>query len=379
MRIIYIATSVIPSHKANALQVMKTCEAFKKQRIDIELIIPVRFGGVRIKKNPFEFYKIKSRFRITKIFSLDLMPIKILGALGYWIQNLSFAIFSTLYLLFKKSDVYYSRSAVLGFFLSFFKRNIVYELHRLPNSRLNRFIFKRLLKKIRGLVVIAEELKRMVVEQYKFNSQKIVVAHDAVDLEQFNIDISQKEARNKLGLLQDKKIICYTGSLQYVKGVDTLIEAMDFLPDILCHIIGQRSSVIKEDSDDLYKTDNKQVIFLGLQPHNLIPLFLKASDVLVIPHRDVSFSFSPLKLFEYMASKQPIVATKIAILQNILGEDGAFYFKPEDAKDLAEKIKSVLKNRDLREKVVNSAFSKVKNYTWNKRAENIINFITEII
>lgn len=374
MKITYIATSVIPSHKANALQVMKTCGALKKQGADIELIIPVRFGGVRLKENPFEFYKINNHFRITKIFSLDLMPIKILGALSYWIQNLSFAIFCTLYLLFKKSDFYYSRSAVSGFFLGFFKKNIIYELHRLPNSRFNRFIFKRLLKKICGLVVIAEELKRMVVEQYNFDSQKIAVAHDAVDLGQFNTDISQKEAREKLGLPQDKKIICYTGSLQYVKGVDILIKAMDFLPEIYCYIIGPRASVVKGDKRS-YETKNKRIIFLGQKPHNLIPIFLKAADVLVIPHRDISFSFSPLKLFEYMAAKRPIVSSKVKALINILGESGAVYFKAEDGQDLAKKIKLALTDTGLSEKIVDNAFAEVQNYTWQQRANKILNFL----
>lgn len=375
MKITYIAISVIPSDKSNALQVMKTCEAIKEQEIDINLIIPVRFGGVRIKKDPFDFYKIKNRFKIKKIFSIDLIPFqKILGSFSFWVQNLSFVIFTTFFLLFKKSDVYYSRDALSAFVLSFFKKNIFYEIHRIPKSSFNKFIFKTLLKRINGLIVIAEELKNLIIKDFGFDSNKILVAHDGVDIEQFDINILKKEARQKLNWPIDKKIVCYTGSLQYVKGVDILIKAMDSLPEAYCYIVGHKASVLKGDRVS-YKTDNEKIVFYGTKPHSLIPIILKAADVLIIPHRDLAFSFSPLKLFEYMVSKRPIVASKIKILTDVLGEDGAVFFKAGDSNDLSKKIRLILDNKDLTQKITRKAFQEVRNYNWFERGKIIKDFI----
>jgi glycosyltransferase involved in cell wall biosynthesis len=378
MKIIYISVSVIPSHKANSLQVMKTCGAIKKNGADIELLIPVRFGGVRLKDDPFEFYKVKERFKITKIFSVDLIFLeRIIGRFGYWIQNISFSFFVVLYLLFKKSDVYFSRDDLCAFVLSFFKKNIFYEVHRLPQSLPNRLIFNRLLKKAKGFVVIAEELKTMMLKKFKIDPEKILVAHDGVDLSQFDIGISKEEAREKSNWPIGRKIVLYVGSLQYVKGVDILIKAVEALPDVYCYIIGNKVGNIGgfKDEKDPYENTSERIIFLGLQPNNSIPVFLKAADIVVIPHRDLPFSFSPLKLFEYMASKRPIIASRIKTLINVLGEDGAVYFESENSKDLSEKINLVLNDKNTTKKIVDEAFLVVRSYAWENRANHILKFV----
>ncbi|KKS24991.1 MAG: Glycosyl transferase group 1 [Candidatus Jorgensenbacteria bacterium GW2011_GWF2_41_8] len=56
---------------------------------------------------------------------------------------------------------------------------------------------------------------------------------------------------------------------------------------------------------------------------------------------------SPLKLFEYMASGRPIVASDLLSLREILTEQEAIFFKPDDPLDLALKIKEILVNQSL--------------------------------
>jgi glycosyltransferase involved in cell wall biosynthesis len=379
MKITYISVSVIPSYRANSLQVMKTCEAMKRNGADIELLIPVRFGGVRLKDDPFDFYRVKNRFKITKIFSLDLMPLeKIIGRFGYLIQNFTFSFFVAVYLLFRRSEVYFSRDDLCAFVLSFFKKNIFYEVHRLPKSLPNRLIFLRLLKKAKGFIVIAEELKQAMLEKFKIDPKRILVAHDGVDLSQFDIPLSREEAKKKLNWPLDKKIVFYVGTLQYVKGVDILIRAVESLPENYhCYIVGARSGNIGgfKDEDSIYMNASKRIVFLGQQPNNLVPTFLKASDVVVIPHRDLPFSFSPMKLFEYMASKRPIISSRIKTLSNILGEDGAAYFNPENDKELAEKIRAILSDDNLSQELTDKAFSLVQEYSWVNRGKSILGFI----
>ena len=67
------------------------------------------------------------------------------------------------------------------------------------------------------MVVITKRLKEDFVK-VGFKAENILVASDGVDLAEFNIDISQEEARNKVGLPLNKKIVMYAGHLFEWKG-----------------------------------------------------------------------------------------------------------------------------------------------------------------
>ena len=123
------------------------------------------------------------------------------------------------------------------------------------------------------------------------------------------------------------------------------------------------------------------VLILEHKRYNQIPLFLKAADVLVLPNstrEEISRSYtSPLKMFEYMASKRPIVASDLPSLREILNEKNSVPVNSDDALALAGGIKFVLKNPNESQKLTKKAFEEVKNYTWQKRVETIFKFIEE--
>jgi len=71
----------------------------------------------------------------------------------------------------------------------------------------------------------------------------------------------------------------------------------------------------------------------------------------------------------------PVIGTPVGGIPDFLkdGETGLFC-KADDPKDLAEKIKEAIGAKNADEKV-KIAYEKVKNYTWQKKAENIVAFI----
>jgi glycosyltransferase involved in cell wall biosynthesis len=124
---------------------------------------------------------------------------------------------------------------------------------------------------------------------------------------------------------------------------------------------------------------NENVMIVGKKDHNEIPIYLKAADILVLPNNKgemISMYYtSPLKLFEYMASKRPIIASKLPSLQEILDEKLCYFFEPGDPKDLAKMIYYIKNNYGETEKKCLNAYEKVKNHTWQKRAFDIIQSI----
>jgi len=368
MKIVYLANIRIPTEKAHGIQIMKMCEAFAMSGHQIELVVPWRFN--HLKEDVFKYYGMKKSFKIKKIPSIDLIGLPF----GFWIQSISFSFFSFFYLLFAKADIIYCRNPLVLSFLGWFKKNIVYEMHTVPKSF---FIYKGIFKRAKAIVVITQSIKDSFIKR-GIDNNKILVAPDSVDLKQFDIQESQEECRKKLNLPLDKKIVLYTGHLYKWKGVYVLAEASKFLDkDVLVVFIGGTEKDEQEFRDKNRDLDN--ILILGHKPYSEMPYYLKTADVLVLPNsakERISREWtSPMKMFEYMTSQKPIVASDIPSLREILNENNAILVDPDNPKKLAEGIKELLKNTNFSDKISKQAFKDVQKYSWGKRTKIIISFL----
>ena len=367
MKIIYIANARMPTEKAHGIQIIKMCQAFSRAGLDVELVLPWRIN--HIKEESFEYYGIKKSFNIKKLFSIDLIHWGL--PFGFWIQSVSFSVSVFIYLFFKKADFIYSRDLSPLFLLSLFKENLIYEAHYLPG---HFGLYRGLLKRIKGLVVITQKLKEFY-QKKGIAQEKILVIPDGVDLDDFNIEITKPEARRKLNLPLDKKIIMYVGLFDKWKGYLTLLQASKFLNrEMKLVMIGGTEKQVNK-----LREEYPNVIFLGYLPYANLPVNQKAADVLVIPNSGKmaisKYYTSPLKLFSYMASQRPIVASDLPSLREILDENTAVLVKPDNPNALAQGIKTALKNPDFSDNISEQAFRDVRKYTWAKRVEKILNFI----
>lgn len=392
MKLIYIANARLPSEKAHPYQILKMCEAFVNNGVDVKLILPFRFQTTKKLKqiqNIWEYYGIDNKIKITKLPSFDLIWIDLytmkLSSLRFRLQAASFAIFATLYSLFKKANIYYTRNLFFAFFfgsLKFMhKRKIYYEAHTFERS------ISRIMKKgwIDGLIVITRKLKELYMKE-GVSEEKILVAPDGVDLKMFDSPSSKEDARDELELPLGKKVIGYVGQLHTMKmekGVSELIEAFKILKvqidDLILCLAGGPEEGIQKYSEFIKKTElEENVIFTGQKPPHEIPLYMNAFDVCVMPFpwtEHYAYYTSPLKLFEYMASRRPIVASDLPSVREILNEENAILVEPGNSRALAEGIKKVLKSEELAEKLAARAFKDVQEYTWDKRAKRILEFI----
>ena len=399
MKFIYFANARIPTEKAHGIQIIQMLSAFanfqfsisnfqtnpklkiQNPKVDVELIIPRRFN--KIKEDPFEYYGIERNFKLKKIPCLDLIIFdKYIGHLGLWIESVSFFISVIFYLVFslikegRVPEIIYTRDKFL-LPLTIFWKNIFFEVHALPR---NYFIYSLFIKRLKGIIVITSFLKEFLIEK-GVSPQKIMIAPDGVELEKFDIECSKTEARKKINLPEDKKIILYTGHLYKWKGGALLLEAARKFETLnpkfetLFIFVGGTKEDVKSFKFQVlsFKIDN--VLVVGHRPYSEIPYWLKAADVLVLPNsgkEDISKLWtSPLKMFEYMASKRPIVASDLPSLREILSEKNSILVEPDNPQALARGIGEILLNPQLSNRISTQAFSDVQKYSWQKRAEKI--------
>jgi len=372
MKISYIVNARIPTEKAHGYQIMKMCESFAERGAAVTLYTPNRRNS--IKTNPFEYYNLQKIFKIKKFSCIDLLGHLPVDRFWFLLQNFSYALNIAIhFILASRSRIIFTRDEISTAFLILLGFRPVYELH---NWSENNFILLYVVKRCRRIVAISQGLRRELID-YGIDENKILVARDAVDLEQFDIPDKKAQYREELNLPIMDRIVLYTGHLYKWKGVYTLADAAQMLPDGY-QVIFVGGTNLHIDKFKKYfeglKIGNIKVI--GHVPHELIPKYLKAADCLALPNsakEKISSEYtSPLKLFEYMASKRPIIASNLPSLREVLTDKSCFYFNPDDSGDLARVINKVLNNPKSAETISNQAFHDVQNYTWDQRAKKIL-------
>jgi glycosyltransferase involved in cell wall biosynthesis len=232
-----------------------------------------------------------------------------------------------------------------------------------------------LFQRINGLVVISEGLE----ERWRtFTSAPILVAPDGVDIDRFE-DGSGIPVPNRPETSPSRQVATYAGSLKGWKGVDTLIEAAGFVPDVEVWILGGTAlqhQRMEEASGPF--PPNVQMIE-RVNPAE-VPKYLAASDVLVLPNtaeQRISQQYtSPLKLFEYMAMRRPIVASEIPSLTEILDNSCAYFAVPDDPESFGKTIRQALDDPEAEQKA-EQAREAVKKYSWLRRAQMITDFLEQ--
>ncbi len=369
-KIIYVANTRLPTEMAHGLQIMKMCEAFVKNGAELELVVPLRFRISELgKRDPFRYYRVEKIFKIKKIFCFDLTPLnRFLGPFSSLTQALSFSFFVSMYLFFNRADIIYSRDRFSLFFIN--KKNVVFEVHKIPKSLS--------LKGVDKIITISRGIKHDLVK--KGIKNKILVVPDAIDLEDFRIEESKKECRRKLNLPANKKIVLYTGHLYKWKGVETLALASKFLgDDILVVIVGGIKWYLSNFKKFVKKNRLDNVLVLGHQDYSKIPYYLKAADCLVLTgtkKSKISRKYtSPMKMFEYMASRTVIAVSDLDSFKEVLNQNNSILVEPDNPRALAKRITQILNDSNSANKISKQAYKDIQSYTWDNRAKEILKFI----
>ena len=384
MRILYIANVRIPTERAQGVQVMHTCEALAKNGVELELIVPWRFNP--IKDDPYEYYSVENCFPIKKIFSLDLVW---LPKIGFWLQERSFLFFVKIFLFFfRDKETLYVRGENVAKDLVFFAKKYKYPLFVESHAKPRKIDFyKKIFKEVNGVVVITKQYE---ADLKNLGISDVLYTPDAVDVESFKIGASKQQCRGILHLPGDKRIVGYVGKYRtngQPKGVEDLIAAFSGLAreytDIFLLLVGINKDEMAEVAG-LFKNvgiQEGQYAIVGHVRQAEIPKYLKASDVLVMNYPALGHYvhyMSPLKLFEYMASGVPIVATDLPSIRDILNESNSFLVKPDSQKDLSLGIMSILNDEKLADSIAEQSLRDIQQYSWGNRARSIIDFVFKV-
>jgi glycosyltransferase involved in cell wall biosynthesis len=376
MKVYYIVNARIPTEKAHGWQISTMCFELANLGHEIELVVPTRNSG---DTSVFKYYSLEENFKINYLKTPDFLKYeRILSNKAIYLLALFF-LFRLMFFKVEKDAIVYTRNPEIAWLFSFRRRLTFFDAHTWPNSKTE--VFKKMLKKVSGIVCNSAG----TAKAFKDNGfENILVAPNAVDLEKFNIAESKSELRKKLNLPTDKKIIMYVGHLYEWKGINVVMQTAGELRenlDYLFVLVGGTDNDINKYNNIINEEGLKNILLAGHKPQAEMPIYMKTADILLLPNVPVTKESekytSPIKMFEYMASKRLIITSDLPSLREILNEDNSVLFKAGSTKDLAVEIDKVLKNPDDYQNLIEQAFRDVQGYTWEKRAKRIVDFINE--
>ena len=367
MRLLYLASIRLPTEKAHGIQIMKTCEAFAESGIETMLRVP-EFLNSPSTQDPFAYYGVKKVFNIRRSFGVRLLQ---LGQIGFFLETLIFFIIVIFSGDFWLADYIFSRDEFIIFLSGMLGKKTIWETHTGSYN-----IFARAsLNKSKLVVSISQGLKDFYISKGVPES-KVIVSPDGVDLKDFEISYSKGDVRSISGLPLGKKIVLYAGRLDGWKGVETFFEASKYFnDDIIAVALGGDTNQINS-----FSKKYPNVHFLGYKPYKELPVYQKSADVLVIPNiskSDISRLYtSPLKVFSYMASGVPIVASDLPSIREVLSEANSVLVKPDDPQALLDGINGILEDKNMADIISKQALIDVIKYSWTERVRSIISTIS---
>jgi glycosyltransferase involved in cell wall biosynthesis len=132
--------------------------------------------------------------------------------------------------------------------------------------------------------------------------------------------------RASLGLASGP-VVLYSGNFEAYQGLDLLLEAAGRSKRAqFVFMGGERREIEAMRARSVWAGAGERCVFAGKRPPAELPLFLALADVVVSPRR--AGHNTPFKVYTYMASGRPLVATRIPTHTQLLDDSLAFLVEP---------------------------------------------------
>lgn len=376
MFLAYISPSVLPSRSANSVHVMQQCDALDKLGVDVTLFA---------KRSEKDISDLRTGLR--RAYGVDLQRVVLSTIYTPWsrFNNLTIALHAMLQVLRGGFDAVLSRNLFASFLLATLARmTLIIEVHQVESGF--RGLLQRLAcrRKHVAIVVISNQLGLDLAQMVGNGVAPIHVLHDAApDVPALPVaEERQSWRRELLGDPAERAgfVCCYVGHLYPGRGIEIIEGLARDCPDVLFLAIGGNEDAIVERR--LHNTASN-LRFLGHLPHPAARRAMSAVDLLLMPYQakvsiglvghDTGRWMSPMKMFEYMSSGTPFVASDLPVLREVLRDgDNAVLVAPNDLSAWRSSIFALRDDQALRQTLAQRAYDDYQaHYTWRRRADRI--------
>lgn len=227
-------------------------------------------------------------------------------------------------------------------------------------SRLLRGLFNwaeaQMVHRSRGVITICQELQDTVTEMGAGDRSVLIENVMGGDVDD-RATLTPAEIRSRWSIPPGSPVALYTGTFEAYQGVELLVRAAARLaashPALRVLVVGGEPDQVERMRALAREIGAASVLsFTGQQPAREIPAFVATADLLVSPR--IRGTNTPLKIYSYLRSGKPIVATKLRTHTQVLDESVARLVEPDEAQ-LASAIADLLDRPDERVRLAAAA------------------------
>jgi len=364
-RIVYVHNAPIPSAAANSVQVAKMCDAFRRAGVPTILALPRGLAGTA--QEIQDQYGLLALPEVWTSAVLPLIGREIAFGIAVWLKYGK-----------DRHTYFYTRSVSLAYTLARGNRNVVLELHG-PSSQMRPVLQRRLSalvasNHLKHVVVISTALARHFLQSFPILEGKLLVARDGADVLKGPITAMTLSGAFKVG---------YIGQLYPGKGMELISAIAPMCPNITFHVVGGTAETLDHWRRALH--DQRNIVLHGYVPHAETTPYLLAMDVMIAPYARVVHGvggddmnlaewMSPLKLFEYMGARKPIVTSDLPVIREFLSDGrNALLCDPDNVSAWVDSLELYRSSPNLRSELGRHAHEDfLEQYTWDQRAKLIL-------
>jgi glycosyltransferase involved in cell wall biosynthesis len=236
----------------------------------------------------------------------------------------------------------------------------------------------RALKQAARIIVVSEQTKRDLVEQYRVSEHQVVVVPNGVDAHAFQdiTDTDVNAAREQLGI--GGPYLLFLGGIEPRKNLPAVVRAFarlssDVQPMLV--IAGWRTewnpegwTELQQALGDIPAGIRSRIQVAGYVPEERKVALLAGAEALVYPSRYEGFG---LQVLEAMAAGTPVLTSNVSALPEVAG-DAAVLVDPADDDAIADGMEKLLRDDELRKDLRERGRARAERFSWEETARRTV-------